>query len=363
MKTIRHLTAAFSIILAAACAPKETDLDLGAMIQPIPETACLQDPDYFIWGGSMVKDDAGTYHIFYSRWKKEYSFESWVTHSEIAHATSKSSSGPFVHKDVALPIRGAEYWDGLCTHNPTVHKFGDKYYLYYMGNTGDGQAHFDDNGKLIFNYGHRNNQRIGVAVADDPNGPWTRFDKPLIDITPDDDADDALMTSNPAITECPDGSYMMAYKAVAKKRELPFGGPVITLMATSESPVGPFKKLMKPAFTIEGVDFACEDSFVWSQGGKYYALVSDYRGYFLGHEREFPMFESTDGANWALARHPLVRGGHELLWEGGRTEYYERLERPQLFFENGRPAVLLMAVQKKDENGRLSSYNVQIPLK
>ena len=27
-----------------------------------------------------------------------------------------------------------------------------------------------------------NNQRIGVAVADDPHGPWTRFDEPLIDV-------------------------------------------------------------------------------------------------------------------------------------------------------------------------------------
>ena len=32
---------------------------------------------------------------------------------------------------------------------------------------------------------NRNNQRIGVAVADDPNGPWKRFDKPLIDAKPE----------------------------------------------------------------------------------------------------------------------------------------------------------------------------------
>lgn len=359
----KHILAAISLCALCSCAPKEKDLDLGAMIQPVPETACLQDPDYYIWGGSMVKDDEGTYHIFYSRWKKEYSFESWVSHSEIAHATSSSPFGPWTHKDVALPVRGAEYWDGLCTHNPTIHKFGKKYYLYYMGNTGDGIAHFDENGNLNFNWGHRNNQRIGVAVADDPDGPWTRFDKPLIDISPEDDAADALMTSNPAVTECPDGSYMVAYKAVAKQREMPFGGPVITLTAVSDSPTGPFKKLMKPTFTVVGVDFPCEDSFIWSQDGKYYALVSDYHGYFAGMEREFPLFESSDGANWALAKNPLVRGGHEVLWESGKTVYYERLERPQIYFEEGKPAVLLMAVMKKEDNGELSSYNVQIPLK
>lgn len=311
----------------------------------------------------MVRDSEGTYHVFYSRWKKEYGFDSWVSHSEVAHATAPSPAGPFVHKDVALPIRGASYWDGLSTHNPTIHKFGDKYYLYYTGNTGDGEAHFDESGNVLFNWSHRNNQRIGVAVADSPDGPWTRFDRPLIDITHDDSAVDALMTSNPAVTECPDGSFMIAYKAVAKQREMPFGGPVITLTAVSDSPTGPFRKLMKPTFTIEGNDFPCEDPFIWSRNGKYFAMVSDYHGYFLGSERAFVLFESTDGKNWSLAKNPLVRGGHEMTWEGGKSEYFERLERPQLFFEDGKPAVLLMSVLKKEDNGSLSSYNIQVPLR
>lgn len=342
-----------------ACAVwNEKDMDMGSMIQPIPETACLQDPDYFIWGGSMVKDDDGTYHIFYSRWKKEYGFESWVTYSEIAHATSKSPAGPFVHKDIALPARGAGYWDGLCTHNPTVHKFGDKYYLYYMGNTGDGVVMPDR-----LNFIHRNNQRIGVAVADSPDGPWTRSDIPLIDVTPDDDAADALMTSNPAVTKCPDGTYMIVYKAVGKKRKLPFGGPVIHLTARADDPAGPFTKLMKPTFTLDGNDFPCEDPYIWCQNGKYYAIVSDFKGNFLGVEHAFVLFESSDGSDWKLAEHPLVRGDHELLWESGRSEHFERLERPQLFFENGRPVVLLMAVMRVDENRNCSSCNIQVPLK
>lgn len=32
------------------------------------------------------------------------------------------------------------FWDGLCTHNPTVHHFDGMYYLYYMGSTGDGKV-------------------------------------------------------------------------------------------------------------------------------------------------------------------------------------------------------------------------------
>lgn len=51
---------------------------------------------------------------------------------------SDSPRGPFAH-DVALPERGAPLWDGLNTHNPTVHRFGGKCCLYYTGNTGDRQ--------------------------------------------------------------------------------------------------------------------------------------------------------------------------------------------------------------------------------
>ena len=32
---------------------------------------------------------------------------------------------------------------------------------------------------------HRNHQRIGVATADHPGGPWTRRDTPLLDVGPD----------------------------------------------------------------------------------------------------------------------------------------------------------------------------------
>ncbi len=171
--------------------------DIGAMIRPVPRSAVMKEDNYFIWCGTMVKDK-DSYHLFYSRWEKKYGFQAWVTRSEVAHATSKSPFGPFTFRDIALPARGSEYWDGLCTHNPTIHRFGSKYYLYYMGNTGDGDDTPGLNGQL--NWTHRNRQRIGVAVADSPNGPWKRFDRPVIDVSEDPDAPDALMTSNPAIT-------------------------------------------------------------------------------------------------------------------------------------------------------------------
>ncbi|MGB5666513.1 MAG: hypothetical protein WBM53_06680 [Maribacter sp.] len=85
-----------------------------------------------------------------------------------------------------------------------------------MGNTGDGEV-VSIPGKEKLNWVHRNNQRIGVVVANNPKGPWKRFNKPVMDISQDSTALDALMTSNPSVRQRPDGSILMVYKAVGKR--------------------------------------------------------------------------------------------------------------------------------------------------
>lgn len=342
----------------AACAMATwavgTDLDIGVMMRPVPGTAVLKDPGHYVWGASMVKDEKGVYHVFYSRWKKEYGFSGWVTRSEIAHATAPSPFGPWTHCDVALPQRGAEHWDGLCTHNPNIHKFGDKYYLYYMGNTGDGCYM-----RKGLNWSHRNNQRIGVAVADSPYGPWKRFDRPVVDASEDPAAPDALMTSNPAVAQRPDGSFIILYKAVGKKKPLPFGGPVVHLTAVSQSPTGPFVKRLKPLFTDGKAHFPAEDPYIWSQDGRMYAVIKDQNGYFVKRKgRTLVLFESSDGESWTPAKHCFITDT-TLRRADGSSESLRYLERPQLFLDGGRPVALLTAVGPKDMS---ETYNVQFPL-
>ena len=270
------------------------NLDFNSMIDATPTSSKFIDEDYFIWGASMVRDEEGKHHLFYSRWPRELGHNAWVTHSEVAHAVANEPLGPYRHVDVALPRRDPEYWDGLCTHNPTVHEFEGKYYLYYMGNTGDGKP------MKTLNWTHRNQQRIGVAVADHPNGPWRRSDAPLIEVSEDPGAPDALIVSNPSICLGPDGkTYFLFYKCVGKKRELPFGGPVVHLVAPSDSPTGPFKKHMEPIFTIPGEMFPAEDPYVWVQHGRFWAMVDDQHGAFTKVEGgALALFTSPDGLHW-----------------------------------------------------------------
>ncbi|RED95960.1 glycoside hydrolase family protein [Marinoscillum furvescens] len=314
-----------------------------------------------IWGGSLVKGEDGKYHMFYSVWPKDIGWE-WVNYSVIAHALSDSPFGPFEHKDITLPDRGPEYWDGSCTHNPTVHKINGKYYLYHMGNFGDEKI-VSVPGKQRINWMHRNNQRIGVAVADNPNGPWTRFDKPVLDITEGDStAHDALMTSNPSVCQMPDGRILMVYKAVGKQYELPAGGPVVHMVAIADSPTGPFKKYPDPVFTFEGERFPAEDPYIWYADGRYRAIVKRIK--HIDHKRVFSLvhYDSEDGINWNQAKYFEI-SDRTVTNEDGSSYQFDHLERPQVFIEDGEPVALLCAADTIDANNVRHSFNIQIPLK
>ena len=349
----------FAVLIVEIQQQRETSSDLKIEFGPVKRESVFVSDVQSHWGGSVVKGEDGRYHMFYARWPKNRGW-AWVTDSEVAHAVSESPFGPYEFKDVALPRRGREYWDGWCTHNPTIHRFGDKYYLYYMGNTGDGVI-TSSPGKERLNWNHRNNQRIGVAVADSPAGPWMRSDQPLIDISADEGAIDALMTSNPSVCQRPDGGFLMVYKGVGKAFPLPNGGPVVHCVATSDSPTGPFSKHDQPIFTFAGERFPAEDPCIWYQDGKYRAIVKRIK-----HEKNKRVFslvhyDSEDGYIWQPAKHHEI-SERTVKWEDGSIQQFEHLERPQVYLEDGLPVALMCAADTRDEKGIRHSLNIQIPL-
>lgn len=333
-----------------------TSLDLHSMLLPVPRTAVFREEGYEVWCGSVVYGDDGKYHMFYSRWPLQYGGNSWVVKSEIAHAVGDTPFGTFRHSDVALPRRGKEWWDGLVTHNPTVQRFDGKYYLYYMGNTGD------DIVTPGLNMVHRNNQRIGVAVADSPFGPWRRFHTPLIDVSHETSAPDSLCIANPSIARGPDGLYHLLYKGVGRERPLPFGGPVVHLMASSTSPIGPFKKNPKPLFLLPGDTFPFEDPFLWfdTKLSQYFCIMKDNRGSASGTgESTLVLFQSADTTDWHRAK-PFIVSDLTLHWSDNTTQRISHMERPQITFDaSGRPVMLVVAVVVPGEK---QTFNVRIPL-
>ena len=135
--------------------------------------------------------------------------------------------------------------------------------------------------------------------------------------------------------------------------------PVVHLTAISDNPEGPFTKQNKPIFTAKNHEFPAEDPYVWydKNSRKYRAIVKDMKGAFTDPP-SLVLFSSNDGFDWKLSASPLV-SSLNLKWENGSDQKLLALEKPQLFFENGRPVALLCAVNETLDH----SYNIQIPLK
>ena len=330
----------------------QTQSLLKEWIQPAPLTATLRDPHYNVWCGSPIRGDDGRYHLYYSRWPRASMHAGWLTHSEIAHAVSEQPLGPYRHAGVALSRRGNSHWDGLSIFNPTILRVADRYVLYYTGTTGT-------ESNQVPNWKCRNRQRIGVATADRPEGPWQRSDSPLIDVSADVSSPDALMVSNPSVCARPSGGFLMVYKAVGLRAPMPFGGPVVLLSATAEQETGPFCKQTIPMFTYPGENFAVEDPFVWYEANQYWMIVKDMRGRFTRAGCSLALCQSADGSEWEPATHPLV-ATLDLCWTDGRAERLTALERPQLLFEAGIPVALFCAAASRRD--RDESFNVHLPL-
>jgi hypothetical protein len=337
---------------------KASELNLGAMIQPVPMSARFSEPGYFVWCGAPVKGDDGRYHLYYSRWRVEKGFApGWALWSEIAYAVSDIPLGPFKHVNVALPPRGRQFWDGTTTHNPNILRKNGKYYLFYMGNTGDGRSYPM----------HRNNQRVGVAVADRPEGPWKRFDKPILDVSDDKDAFDSLCVTNPSATERPDGGILLIYKAVRIAAGKVMGGNVRHGAALADTPEGPYTKVIGRIFEADDADagkhwMLAEDPFIWFSrryGNRYYAVARDVVGKFSGSEGGIALFESPDGLNWKSSSHSKVLGS-QYPWADGSLSI-TRLERPAILFDGETPVALFGAADGYGVEGRISS-NIQFPL-
>lgn len=360
-----------SIIFQSCSQPMEPGKDyaFADIIQPIPTTNIQKDSAWNIWCGSMVKGYDNKYHLYYSRWPRSCGHEAWISHSEIAYAVSDTPEGPYQFVNIPLPAY-EEGWDNVTTHNPYIIKYNGKYYLYYIGTSGS----LVDKNTRIVPYGEewwtrRNTQRIGVAVADKPQGPWKRFNEPVLSVSCDSTAFDALCVTNPAICIGRNDKIVMLYKAVCKNGTRS-GGVVRFSVAFADSPIGPFTKTNQLIFQPENESeqMVAEDPFIWfdKKRDKYYAIVRDVVGQFTGEDSGgLALLQSNDAIHWLKVKKPKVLPAI-LQWEDG-TSYNakkDHVERPFLFFdEKGNPALLFGAFSVHN-NGvfREHSFNGFIPL-
>jgi len=156
--------------------------------------------------------------MFYSRWRRENprGMRGWLYESQIAHAVADRPQGPYTHLEVVLEGFGqprAQRWDAINAHNPCITRMTDpatgrqRYYMYFIANRDDDR--FTQEGREDDWWDHIINQRIGVAVADSPGGPWTRHPEPVI--TPPTGPLRHYLV-NPGVVQFPDGRFLMVLK-------------------------------------------------------------------------------------------------------------------------------------------------------
>jgi hypothetical protein len=312
--------------------PPSAFSEFSRHLQPIGRV--LEIPDTYVWCNAPIEDEKSRVHLFFSHWEKRRGMGGWINASVISHAVADRPEGPYTVVGPVLTPRGPGFWDATTCHNPHIQKVGDRYALFYMGNS---------NGKT-------DTKRIGLALADSLDGPWTRPDAPLLLPGPAGAWDDHC-TTNPSYIQHPNGQSWLYYKSW-NTAEYDAGSPPVRGnrkygLAIADRLEGPYRKVSANPiidFSSRGENRQLEDAFFWHEADRF-RVVSRDMGIF-GHNVGLYM-DSADGLKWSeptIAFRPVASYVDQPPAPKHLSKY-GRFERPQMLMRNGRPAYMFTTTQ------------------
>jgi hypothetical protein len=317
------------------------------------------------WGGSIVADTTtGSWHMFASEFPNG-TLQNWETDSIVIHLTSSTGAqGPYVYSDTVVGPRktGSSrlFWDSLDCHNPTVHKIGDEYVVFYIGvgvrvnTTRQGRTPLYDKA-----------QSIGAVWSNSPQGPWNRMDKPLLVATESWECGGgpACGVSNPSIQVRSDGMLNMFYRG---NQDRGIG------VATASKWRGPWVKSansVKSNGILSGNEVVgLEDMYVFqnpastNRSGCHMILHQEEAGIENLGAHVFTEDPSCV-TGWRLSRpRPSHAYGPEFAWDNGTISKFASRERPQVVLRasDGWPTHLSNGVITSDWHG--ASFTVVAPI-
>ena len=307
---------------------------------PAPRHGGFRMADQWVWCGSVIRAQDGRYHMFASIWDKNIPFvPHWLTNSRIVRAVADTPIGPYQYCDEVLPPRVPAMWDGRMTHNPTIHHDGKQYLLFYTGTTYDGST---PSPQHIITHQHpqaqqaRANQRIGVAVSKQIQGPWIRLDQPILEPRPGHW--DAYMTANPAVVIEQDNSILLYYKSALDEH-----GKLMYGLAKTDRWDACYQRVTdKPLFDFKNTEAHIEDAYVWKEDGAYHMIFKDMTDQLTGEFHAGVQATSQDGIHWNLSQPPKAYS-RNVQWDNGSHTLQGALERPQMLLENGKSTHLFFA--------------------
>ena len=305
------------------------------------------------WGGLPLRDDNGTWHLFYSQFVRGCGLFSWSTNSRVVHATAPTLEGPFVDADVVEPV---------FSHNAQAMRAIDGTWVVWYIGCGQGEAIHDCGGspadalplaprttptrppgwnpsrwckpmgREALGEGY-----VSYSSAPTPNGPWTPLGRPAIEGSNDTRRWDTLIT-NPAPWPLPDGRIVLGLSGDGGS-----GGKCIGI-ARSSAWNGTYAADAREATR------AGEDTFAFvTPRGDYHVLYHDTSGTSNGGHAFAPAATPTE---WIVGSHAVYTG--DVVWANGtRATVYDR-ERPKIAFdEHGVPRALFNGIAVyRDASGR-----------
>lgn len=308
----------------------------------------VQDDDWQIWGCSPIIGDDGRTHLFVARWPEKTGHQGWYTDSQIAHYIGDSPEGPFELSDIVLEGTGGDSFDKFAPHNPAIHKVGDTYALFYIGNTGKEQR--------------PRNQKIGLATSKSLYGPWTKVGKDGLILSPPPDSSyyNYKTTNgvvNPAFLQHSDGRFFLYFKSNDmrnKDRWKPKMG-----LAIADKLEGPYKQKKNPVTKNNSV---IEDGYAFKYNGKIYLVTTDNHG--MIENGGGLIWESEDGLNFSNPKQAFKKLSYYFdgkLPEQAHLTKGERgskFERPQILMIDGKPSYLYGPSGTNTDGGKGSAAYV-----
>lgn len=266
----------------------------------------IEDDVRSYWGGNIIKDDAGQYHLYLCGWPENSpKGHMYWPNSTVYHAVCNNTIGPFLIKDTIGP-----------GHNPEAFRLKDGRVVVYVID--------------------------GYYLADGLNGPWTRktfdFDK----------RDRRIIEglSNLTFAQREDGSYLMVCRG---------GGVWISQTGLSSYNQISDKRAYPP---VKG-EF--EDPVVWRDHIQYHLIVNDWLGRIAFYQR------SKDGVNWVTDPGEAYLPGVS-FHEDGKVEDWFKYERIKVLQDTYGRAIqanfaVIDTLKLEDQaNDNHSSKNISIPL-
>lgn len=328
-------------------------------LEPSIKNGGFQMEGYWVWGASVIRGEDGKYYAFASRWPKKYPFfNGYIFYSEVVRAVSDKPEGPFTFQEVVLKPRGSEFWDGRTTHNPTIHKSGDTYLLYYIGTTYEGDGPTPEmlsepvSGEIKkFKNNTYAKLRIGLATSKSVFGPWERRDEPVLKPRPGKWDDN--VTTNPAPCVADDGSVLLVYRSNVSGKGTRLG------VAKAKGWDQPFERLRD-----DYMDFHVEDPYIWWAKDHYEMIAKDQSGNLTEEYQAGVHATSQNGVDWQISD-PSKAYSRTITWDDGTRVNLGSFERPQLLIENGKPVCLYCATGDGPGgfNNATRTWNVATPFK